>query len=120
MLEVSLDKERDIAIIKPEGRLMKEDFDSASKIIDPHIERIGRLNGLIIYTKDFSGWESFASLSRHIEFVKDHHKKIKKIAFVTDSIVGSIAKNVSSHFVEAQIKNFDFDDIDRAKEWISE
>jgi len=120
MLKVSLEKERNIVIIEPEGRLTKEDFDSVAKIVDPYIEEIGKLNALIIYTKDFPSWDSFASLSRHIEFVKDHHKKIKKIAFVTDSIAGSIAENISSHFVKAQIKSFNFDDIDRAKEWTGE
>jgi len=62
MLEISLDKERDIAIIKPEGRLTKEDFETATKIIDPFIEKHGKLAGVIIATKSFPGWEDFAAL----------------------------------------------------------
>ena len=118
MLKVTLDKKNSIAILEPQGALSKEDFDAAVKIIDPYIEENGKLNGLIIETESFPGWDDFAALSRHITFVKNHHKKIKRLAFVTDSVVGNLAEKVADHFVEAQIKSFSFGEMNEAREWI--
>jgi hypothetical protein len=120
MLHVRLDREKAIAILEPEGALSKEDFDNAVKLIDPFIEEHGKLNGVIIYTKSFPGWKSFAALSRHITFIKNHHKEIKRLAFVTDSIVGDLAENITGHFVEAEIKSFAFEQLEEAKTWIAE
>jgi len=120
MLNTILDTESKIATLQPHGSLKKEDFDNAVKIIDPFIETHGKLNGVIIYTESFPGWEDFAAFNRHLVFIKNHHKEIKKLAFVTNSMVGDFGEMVSSHFVDAVVKNFDFDKLEEAKEWILE
>jgi len=38
-----------IAILEPEGPLSKNDFESATSIIDPYIEDTNQLIGLIIH-----------------------------------------------------------------------
>ena len=120
MLEVKIDKETGLAILEPHDAMSKEDFDNAAKVIDPFIlESEGKLNGIIIYTKSFPGWEDFAALSRHITFVKNHHKKIKRLAFVTDTAVIEFSKVITAPFVEAEIKVFDYDDFDEAKKWVA-
>ena len=105
--------------IEPEGSLTKDDFDRVSKDVDPYIEEVGSLKALIIITPSFPKWDNFDALLRHIKFVKNHHEKIEKLAFVTDSIVGDFAEKISSHFVSAEIKSFPYDSLDKAKEWIS-
>ena len=120
MLNIEIDQQNDIAILSPDEKLSQEDFNNAANIIDPYLERVGRLNGLIIATRSFPGWASFAALVSHLSFVKDHHKKIAFIAFVTDSPIGNLAEHVASHFVSAQIKAFSFSDLDLAKKWIAE
>lgn len=120
MLNTILDTESKIVTLQPHGSLKKEDFDNAVKIIDPFIEEQGKLNGLIIYTESFPGWEDFAAFNRHLVFIKNHHKEIKKLAFVTNSLVGDFGEMVTGHFVDAVVKNFDFDKLDEAKNWILE
>jgi hypothetical protein len=115
-----MDEENAIAILEPQESLEKDDFDAAVKVIDPFIEEHGKLNGVIISTKSFPGWEDFTALSRHFTFIKNHHKKVKRLAFVTDSFVGSIAENITGHFVEAEVKTFPFGEMEKAKEWILE
>ena len=39
-------------------------------------------------------------------FVRDHHKRIKKIGVVTDSHLGDVAEHLASHFVSAEIRHF--------------
>ena len=118
MLTVNLDEIEGIAILEPDGDLSENDFISASKIIDPYIEKSGKLNGIIIHVKVFPGWDSFSALLTHLSFVKDHHKKVSHVAFVTDSPVGRIAENIASHFISAQIKSYPFSEIEIAKKWI--
>jgi len=120
MLNTILDAETKIVILQPHGALKKEDFDNAVKVIDPFIEEYGKLNGVIIYTETFPGWEDFAAFNRHLVFIKNHHKKIKKLAFVTNSMAGDFGEMVTGHFVEALVRKFDFDKLDEAKKWILE
>ncbi len=120
MLNTIIDKNNGIVTLQPHGALRKEDFDKAVKVIDPFIEEYGKLNGLIIYTKSFPGWEDYAAFNRHLTFIKNHHKEIQKLAFVTDSMVGNFGELISSHFVSAVIKRFDFNKIGDAKTWILE
>ena len=72
MLSVIIDETNGIAILEPDGPLSKNDFESATRIIDPYIEQNGQLNGLIIHTESFPGWDSFAALFSHLKFVKEH------------------------------------------------
>ena len=120
MLSVEIDEVNGIAILKPDGPLSQNDFEIAAKDIDPYIERTGQLNGLIIHTKSFPGWDSFAALLSHLKFVKEHHKNISRVAFSTDSVVATLADVVASHFVNAQIKLFSYQELAQAKDWVTE
>ena len=119
-MNVELDDKNHFAILTPEGRLSEADFDSASKIIDSQIKCNGELKGLVIYTKSFPGWESFGSFVKHLKFVNDHHKQISKVAFVSESIITELIEKVASHFVSAEIKSFNYGDLNIAKDWIIE
>lgn len=119
-LDINLDPKSAIVTLHPKDRLSKEDFIRASGLIDPFIQEVGKLNGLIIETKLFPGWDSFVALFSHLKFVKEHHKQVKKIAFVTNSILGEGAEKIGSHFIAAEVKRFTFTELEEAKEWILE
>ncbi len=119
MLNISLDEARGIAILEPNGALSKDDFKNAAGLIDPYIKKEGELNGIIINVKSFPGWNSFAAMIKHFKFIKNHHQKIDRIAFVTDSPIGSFAEHVANHFINAEIKHFSFDRLEDAQEWAS-
>ena len=93
MLNAELRKEDGILIVSPGDALQASDFEQLSTRVDPFIEENGALNGLMIYTESFPGWENFAGLVSHIKFVKNHHKHIKKVAAVTDSGIASFLPN---------------------------
>ena len=119
MLSVQIDEGKGIALLEPDGPLSADDFTSAAKIIDPWIEKNGKLNGLIIHSTSFPGWESFAALSSHLIFVKEHHEKITRVALVMDSTVADVAEKLARHFVKAEIKVFPYQDIEEAKLWVT-
>ena len=118
MLTVNLNELEGIAILEPDSELSEADFIYAAKIIDPYIEKSGKLNGIVIYAKSFPGWDSFSALIKHLKFIKLHHKKVSHVAFATDSSIGELAENVASHFVSAKVKSFSFSELEKAKKWI--
>ncbi len=118
MLKVDLNAGEGIAVLQPEGELSENDFSNAASIIDPHIEAHGKLNGIVIHVATFPGWDSFSALVTHLKFVRAHHQKIARVAFATDSSIGGLAENIASHFISAEIKNFSFDELEAAKNWI--
>jgi hypothetical protein len=118
MLKVELNEATGIAILKPDGALSEKDFIYASSVIDPYIEKAGKLKGLIIRTRKFPGWESFGSLIKHFKFIKDHQKKLSREAIVTDSVLGNFAAKIITHFVSAENKHFAFDELSKAQSWV--
>ncbi len=120
MLDHELLLEQGILIVTPRGPLEETDFQALSDVVDPYIESKGKLNGLMIYTESFPGWNDFSGLVSHMKFVKDHQKFISKVAAVTDSGILSIMPGIADHFVKAEIRHFDFDDKDDAMEWLTQ
>jgi hypothetical protein len=120
MLAVTLLEKENIALLEPDGELSQADFESAAAIIDGFLAASEQLNGIIIHVRTFPGWDSFAALLEHLKFVKNHHNRLAKVAFATDSPIGGIAEHVASHFISAQVKSFSFSDLENACQWILE
>ncbi len=120
MIEYDLDSEHSILEVRPKSALDKDDFVELAKAVDPYIEASGDLAGLIITAPSFPGWDSFGAMVTHIRFVRDHHKHVKKVAVVTDSLVGDAAQHLASHFVSADIRHFPAGEIEQARQWIAE
>ena len=118
MLKYELNRAESILIIMPNGPLKSTDFEKLVQEVDPYIKENGKLNGLMIYTKSFPGLDNFAAFLSHIKFVKNHHQKVKKIAAVTDSSFLSIMRQVANHFIQAEVRHFDYDDKDAALNWL--
>ncbi len=119
MLNVNLDETNNIAILEPDAELSKSDFTAAARIIDQYLGKSGELNGLIIHVKTFPGWDSFAALVSHLKFIKEHHKRVSHLAFVTDSSIGIFAEHIGSHFINAEVKKFSFSEFDKSVKWIT-
>ena len=120
MINFDLSIDDGILMVMPEGRLEADDFKEMANVADPYIEENGKLNGLMIYTESFPGWEDFEALASHFRFVKDHHRNLAKVALVTDSKIASVAESLAKHFVSAEIKHFDYSDKDTALDWLKE
>jgi hypothetical protein len=119
MLIFELNLAEGILIVEPIGPLESTDFEKLVQEVDPYISEKGKLNGLMIYTKSFPGWDSFAAFLSHMKFVKNHHQKIRKVAAVTASSFLSIMPQVANHFIQAEVKHFDYNDKDAALQWLT-
>jgi len=118
MLSVNIHEEDGIVVLEPHGALTENDFIAAATIVDPFIERQGKLNGVMIHAKDFPGWDSFTAMLTHLRFVRDHHTKVARVAMVTDSMLGDLAEVLTGHFVQAEVKHFKFNEFKQARLWL--
>ena len=118
MLKHQLLHNESILIVSPEAPLEADDFTELNRAIDPYLEEVGKLHGLMIYTESFPGWDNFAAFLSHVKFIKNHHQKIEKVAAVTDSGFLAITPRVASHFVQAEIRHFAWSEKDAALDWL--
>ncbi len=118
MLKHELLRDDGLLVLTPEAPLEAEDFEILKDEIDPYIEQTGQLKGLLIQAESFPGWDSLAAFLSHLKFIKDHHQKIAKVAAVTDSGFLSIMPRVASHFIQAEIRHFPYQERDAAMAWL--
>src|SRR6478672_10822306 len=107
-----------ILIIRPVAALEASDFQSIAQEVDPYIQSNGKLHGVMIDAQGFPGWKDFAAILAHLRFIKDHHRKIEKIAAVSDSSFLSIAPKIASHFVQAEVRHFAQSQREEALAWL--
>lgn len=119
MIQHELNMEKGSLVLKPQGPLKAEDFSAIAQETDAYIERHGSLNGLMIVAEKFPGWEDVQGFVAHIKFVRDHHQKIKKVAFVSDSRFFEFVPRLAQHFVSAEVKHFDAVEEKAALEWLN-
>ncbi len=119
MLKVELLQDKNIAVLTPSGKLQAADFQQAASTIDPWIESNGKLNGIVIAAEEFPGWDSIQGLLAHLKFVRDHHKKINRVAFASDSSMLGFVQSLADHFTSAELKIFTYSSLNEAIDWAS-
>ena len=119
-LSFELMKEQGVLILEPKGELEAADFERLSAEVDPYIDEIGGLNGLMIVAEHFPGWDDFAAMTSHLRFVREHHQKIRRVAFVTAGRLLAALPRISSRFVAAEVRSFPIDQRDEALLWVGQ
>jgi SpoIIAA-like len=119
MLQHEMLTEIGVLVARPKGPLSKSDFSALSADADAYIEAHGALKGLMICAEEFPGWENLEGFVAHFRFVRDHHQKIAKVAFVSDSDVLALLPKLASHFVSAEVRQFGSDEEKDALAWLS-
>ena len=119
MIDVEMDAEHSVLIVRPLGPLNAQAFSRAARLVDPVIEQYGTLTGVIIHAESFPGWQDFGALLGHFRFIRDHHQHIQKVAVVSDSSVLSVFPQIAAHFIHARLKHFHFDAYDEAIAWVT-
>ena len=111
--------EAGVLVVEPKRPLRAEDFDALAMMVDPWIEAHGELRGLVVHAREFPGWETLGAFFRHLRFIRDHHRKVRRIALAAGGKLADVAPGLAEHFVAAEIKHFDYDDLDGAIAWAS-
>ncbi|MGK7296373.1 MAG: STAS/SEC14 domain-containing protein [Candidatus Wenzhouxiangella sp. M2_3B_020] len=117
-MEITYRTEHGILEVRPTGPLSEGDFKSLGNEIESVLSDDRTLNGLLIYTRDFPGYESWSDLLAHGEFIGEFRDRIAKVAVCTDSAVAGLLQAIGRIFAEAEVKKFDFDEKDEADKWL--
>ena len=106
-----------VVVVEIHQPLRAQDFDALALTVDGWIESHGELHGLVLHAREFPGWENVEAMLHHFRFVRDHQKKIERVALALDGKLAAWAPNIANHFVKAEIKNFAYDALDSATAW---
>jgi SpoIIAA-like len=120
MIEHELLSDKGVLIARPKGPLSAEDFRELARDADAYIETHGQLKGLIICAEAFPGWDSVDGFLSHFRFIRDHHRKIAKVAFVSDSDVLSLLPRIAGHFLSAEVRTYKSSELDEALHWMAQ
>jgi hypothetical protein len=118
-LEFQLLEDSGVLVLEPDGELESHDFARIAEKIDPYIDKVGDLNGLVIVAAEFPGWENFTAFTTHLRFLRDHHASIHRVGVVTDNYFLSNAPKLAGPFLEAEVKQFPSNERRTAIRWAS-
>ncbi len=118
MLEYSIDEPGAILCVTPSAALTAEDFAGLARFADAYLNTHPGLGGLLIESQSFTGWDSFAALSAHLRFLRDHQRGVERIALVTDRPIGPVVKALAEPFATADIRQFALGQHDAALRWL--
>jgi SpoIIAA-like len=99
-------------------KLKSDDFSLLTPQIDSFITQYGKLK-LLIDASGFNGWENIAAFEKHAGFIKNHHRKIDRIAVIAPHdwqhwLIGAVRM-----FVHPEVKAFDKSHESDAVQWIA-
>lgn len=109
--------EHAVLLVELQGKLGAEDFDAITATLDAWLESGRALRGFVVHAREFPGWENLGGFFRHLRFVRDHHRKIRRVALAVDGKVAKLAPALVEGLVGAEIQHFGYAEIDRAIEW---
>jgi hypothetical protein len=108
-----------VLVVEPHGPLRAVDFDALARVVDPWIADHGELHGLVIHAPEFPGWKGLSGFVRHVKFLEDHHRKIRRVALAADSKFAELIPKIAERFSTAEIQHFGYADVEAAIAWAS-
>jgi hypothetical protein len=106
-----------VIVVEVSEPLRAQDFDALAVTADGWLDTHDTVPGIVIHAREFPGWENLSSLLRHVRFVRDHHRRVGRLALAADGKVAELAPRLAEHFVQATVKGFGYDELDRAVGW---
>jgi hypothetical protein len=118
MLDYGLDKTSGILTLEPKGPLTVEDFKAITADVDGYLSDHSNLTGIMLTVAHVPGWASFSALVEHVKFVRDHQKRISRVAILTDNSVLKIPPQIAAHFAHPEFRVFGSADRGNAMNWL--
>ncbi|MEP6866925.1 MAG: STAS/SEC14 domain-containing protein [Novosphingobium sp.] len=106
-----------IVMLTPKGNLTAEDFSELSVAIDGYINGTDKIPNLVIHAGQLPNWDDFRAIKEHMRFVRNHHRLVKKVAIIGDTLALKALPLLMDHFVAAKIRRFSEAKIAEALIW---
>ncbi|HWO14130.1 MAG TPA: STAS/SEC14 domain-containing protein [Polyangiaceae bacterium] len=119
-LQFRLDRETGVLLVEPHGELEAADFDRLRAEVDPHLEQEGKLEGVVVIAEHFPGWDDLSAFGSHLRFVREHHRKVRRVALVTNDWLAWAVPRFARLFTNAEVRTFALEQRDQANRWVAE
>ena len=116
-MKIEIKEKENLIVISPEGVISKTDIEGLVDKMNSYINERDQVPSLVIVTTTAPMWDSFDALKSHISFIHERQKIVPKVAFVTDSVLLSLAHPLADVFTGAKIRRFKADALDDAMNW---
>lgn len=77
----------------------------------------GDLHGVVARARELPSWETFGAVFRHLQFVREHQRLVRRVALSSDSVMAQFMPTLAEHFAKPELKTFAYDDLDKAIAW---
>jgi hypothetical protein len=116
MIKTEIISANALRIIAPE-KLKADDFRQLAPQVDSLISQHGKIR-LLIDASGFNGWENVAAFANHVGFVKNHQRKVERIAVIAAHgwqhwVIGAVKM-----FLHPDVRAFDKNHESEALQWI--
>lgn len=118
MLHYEILPDEHVVVLRPEGALTAGDFQQLTRDVDAYLAKYARIRGVMVEATEFPGWDSFAALSGHMRFIRNHHRLIQRVAVVSDAPFAKLGPAIARHFISAQVRRFDPSEREAAMAWL--
>jgi hypothetical protein len=104
--------------LRVSGKLEESDFRELSARVDPILRAQGQVR-LLIDATAFDGWADRHAAAKHFTFVREHQKKVERIAIVAGHDWQHWIAGIAGVFVHPEIKVFDKGEAAQAESWLA-
>jgi len=119
-MSVELHQEIDgkLAVVRLSDKLTKEDYEHFLPEFEKMIEQHGKIR-VLFQMVDFHGW-SAAALWEDVKVAFRHFGDVERVAMVGDKAWEEGMSFFCKPFTAAEIRYFGHDELERARQWVSE
>lgn len=117
MINVDIKERENVFIVSSDAEITAEAIVGLSKTLNDYINMHDRVPNLVFRAHTVPHWKNFDALKHHFQFVRNHHKLIKKIAVVSDSKLIWLVRPIVDHFTGAKVRRFPEKAFDDAVNW---
>src|SRR5262249_4646115 len=108
----------DVLKVQPSGPISSEDVTALTRTVDDYLTAHPKIDGVMVQTRKFPGFASMGSFADYARFITDHHKKVQRIALVTDFALAPVAEFMANHVVGVKMRHFPFAEDKAALAWL--
>lgn len=118
MLTITDDDLHDCLLLEPAGALTRRDLAALAERFEARTVATGRAPNLVVRADSFPTWTEVAALVQHLRFIVSRHKRVRRVALVSDAPALERAPRIARLLVAPEVRHFPADRLDAALAWV--
>jgi hypothetical protein len=119
VLTITEDEAHDCFLLEPAGALSRRDLEELATRFEARATATGRAPNLVIRAESFPTWTEIAALLKHLQFIRSHHRRVRRVAIVSDARAMGFAPRLSGRLLAPEIRRFPAGSLEEALAWVS-